>query len=385
MKILLFFHAGSLNRGCEAIVRSAVDLIKAQHPEVVINLASFDIQSDLHLPNIDKVYDAKQLDIPKFSLKGIISALKVKFQKDESYYYKAKFDGIIQLIPEHDVFLSIGGDNYCYGEQPWIYEVDRLIKKAGKKLLLWGSSIGDEDLSAAKIADLKSMDLVLARESLTYNILKECGLSNVKLVADGAFTMQKEEMDTPEGWQEGNTIGFNYSPLVWKRNSASKKAAYELIEHVLASSTMTIALTPHVFIPGNDDYEVLEQFYNDFKASGRVLLLPNNLNAIQYKGLIAKMRFFIGARTHATIAAYSSLIPTLVLGYSVKSKGIAKDIFGSEKLVLGLSEISDSKKLIAAFDEMVSEEQQLILTLANSIPTLKENAKKAVTYLFELR
>jgi colanic acid/amylovoran biosynthesis protein len=384
MKLLLFFHAGSLNRGCEAIVRSAVDLIKAKHPETIINLASFDIESDLHIPNIDKVYDTKQLDVTKFSIKGIISALKVKFQKEERYYYKAKFNNIIKLIPEHDVFLSIGGDNYCYGEQPWIYEVDKLIKKAGKKLVLWGSSIGDEDLSEAKIADLKSMDLVLARESLTYSILKDKDVSNVKLVADGAFTMQKEEISTPEGWQDGNTIGFNFSPLVWKRNAASKEATYDLIQHIIDTTTMTIALTPHVFIKGNDDYEVLQQFYTDFKNTGRVLLLPNNLNAIQYKGLIAKMRFFIGARTHATIAAYSSLIPTLVLGYSVKSKGIAKDIFGSEKLVLSINEISDSRKLIAAFNEMVTEEQQLILTLANNIPAIKENAKKAVTYLFEL-
>ena len=385
MKLLLFFHAGSLNRGCEAIVRSAVDLIKAQHPEVVINLASFDPDSDDVIPNIDTIYDGRELEVKPFSVSGIISALKVKFQKDETYFLRKRHHNIIKLIPEHDVFLSIGGDNYCYGEQPWIYEMDRLVKKAGKKLILWGSSIGDEDLSDAKIADLKSMDLVLARESLTYNILKERGLSNVKLVADGAFTMQKETMELPSDWQEGNTIGFNFSPLVWKRNADSKKAAYDLIQHILDTTSMTIALTPHVMVPGNDDHEVLQQFYKDFKASGRVLLLPNNLNAIQYKGLIAKMRFFIGARTHATIAAYSSLIPTLVLGYSVKSKGIAKDIFGSEKLVLGINEISDSQKLIAAFNEMVAEEQELILTLANNIPTIKENAKKAVTYLFELR
>lgn len=40
---------------------------------------------------------------------------------------------------------------------------------------------------------------------------------------------------------------------------------------------------------------------------------------------------FIGARTHATIAAYSSLVPTLVVGYSVKARGIARDLFGTEK------------------------------------------------------
>jgi hypothetical protein len=32
-------------------------------------------------------------------------------------------------------------------------------------------------------------------------------------------------------------------------------------------------------------------------------------------------------------------------GYSVKSKGIAKDIFGEEKLVLGIDEISDAGKI----------------------------------------
>lgn len=384
MKILLFFHGGCLNRGCEAILRTAITLIKEVHPEAILNVASFDAASDKDLPNIDTLYATPQKEISKFSIPGFISAFKIKFQKDETYYQRYKFKKIIDLIPEHDVFLSIGGDNYCYGEQPWIYEVDRLIKKAGKKLVLWGASIGDEDLSPPKIADLQSMDLVLARETLTYNILKDKGISKVKLVADGAFTMEKEAVQTPEGWQEGTTIGFNYSPLVWKKNEASKKAAYDLIQHIIDTTIFTIALTPHVMVPGNDDYEVLEQFYNDFKATGRVLLLPNHLNAIQYKGLIAKMRFFIGARTHATIAAYSSLIPTLVLGYSVKSKGIAKDLFGSEKLVLSISEISDSQKLIAAFDEMIAEEEQLILTLANSIPTIKENAKKAVTYLFEL-
>jgi polysaccharide pyruvyl transferase WcaK-like protein len=384
MKILLFFHGGSLNRGCEAILRTAVDLIKAKNPNAIVNVASFDAETDKEIPLIDTLYATPQNEISKYSIPGFISALKIKFQNDETYYQRYKFKKIIDLIPEHDVFLSIGGDNYCYGEQPWIYEVDRLIKKAGKNLVLWGASIGDEDLSELKIADLKSMDLVLARESLTYTVLKDKGVANVKLVADGAFTMQKEEVPLPEGWQEGNTIGFNFSPLVWQLNEASKKAASELIQHILGTTSMTIALTPHVMVPGNDDHEVLQQFYNDFKTTKRVLLLPNNLNAIEYKGLIAKMRFFIGARTHATIAAYSSLIPTLVLGYSVKSKGIAKDIFGEEKLVLSINEISDSKKLIAAFDEMVSEEQQLIQTLANNIPNIKENAKKAVTHLFEL-
>jgi colanic acid/amylovoran biosynthesis protein len=380
----MFFHNGSLNRGCEAIVRSGVALIKSQNPKAIVNLASFNPDSDTIIPLIDTIYDARNVVINKFSLVGIIAAFKFKLFKDENYFLRKQQNNIIKLIQDHDVFLSIGGDNYCYGEQPWLYEIDRNIKKAGKKLVLWGASIGDDDLSKDKIADLKSFDLILARESLTCEILKNNGIKNVQLCADGAFTMDKEELPLPIEWQLGNTIGFNFSPLVWNINKASHQAAFDLVQHILDTTDMTIALTPHVMEIGNDDYECLQSFYEKFKATKRVLLLPNTLNAIQCKGYIARMRFFIGARTHATIAAYSTLIPTLVLGYSIKSKGIAKDIFGEEKLVLSIKEISDSQKLIAKFEEMKSQENEIVTLLANRIPEIKKMSQKAAHYLFEL-
>jgi hypothetical protein len=74
----------------------------------------------------------------------------------------------------------------------------------------------------------------------------------------------------------------------------------------------------------------------------------------------------------------------MVLGYSIKSKGIARDIFGEEKLVLGLKEISDSARLGLKFDEMVAEETALRLTLENEIPRIREQAAKAADYLNEL-
>lgn len=379
----MFFHGGSTNRGCEAIVRSGVALIKNQHPEAIVDLISWDPKSDKIIPLLDNIFlDTNQL-IKKYSLSWLISAFKLKIFKDESYSLRHLHKSIINKIPNYDILMSIGGDNYCYGEQPSIYELDRVIKKAGKKLVLWGASIGQEDLSPQKITDLKTFDLILARESLTFEVLKNNGIQNVKLCADGAFTMEKEELPLPENWQIGKTVGFNFSPLVWKKNKNSREAAFNLVRHILKTTSFTIAFTPHVIQIDNDDYECLNDFFNEFKNTNRVVLLPNNLNAIQYKGYIARMKFFIGARTHATIAAYSCLVPTLVLGYSIKSKGIAKDIFGEEKLVLSLKEISDSSKLIEKFEEMKNQEQEIINTLANRIPEIKKMSKKAVTYLFE--
>lgn len=384
MKILMFYHGGSNNRGCEAIVRSGVTLIKKQIPNAKVDLASWKPETDVIIPLIDTIYLDSAKSIKKFSLQWMQCVLQYKLFRNENYAFRVIHSDLIKLIPNYDIILSIGGDNYCYGEQPGIYEIDRNVKNAGKKLVLWGASIGEEDLSDSKLEDLKLFDLILARESLTYEILTNHGLTNVELCADGAFTMDKEELPLPLGWQVGNTLGFNFSPLVWKKNKDSHQAAFNLVQHILETTTMTIAFTPHVIEEGNDDYACLQDFYNEFKNTGRVVLLPNNLNAIQYKGYIARMRFFIGARTHATIAAYSTLIPTMVLGYSVKSKGIAKDIFGEEKLVLNLKEISDSSKLIEKFQEMVRDEEEVIQTLANNIPRIKEMSKKAAIYLSQI-
>ncbi|CAM4112798.1 polysaccharide pyruvyl transferase family protein [Paenibacillus alkaliterrae] len=384
MRIMMFAHGGSLNRGCEAIVRSSTKLIKEEINGAKVYLASDKPHTDKVIPSLDEVYDGSKSDLRKYSFNWFISSLQYKLLKNETYALGIIEQKIINRIKDMDVCLSIGGDNYCYGEQPNWYEIDRRIKAQGKKLVLWGCSIGEEDMSERKLRDLQLFDLILARETLTYNMLKNKGLHNVRLCADPAFTMEQEELVLPEGWQEGNTIGINFSPLVWKRNKNSKEAVTELIKHILTNSDMTIALTPHVVDHGNNDYEALKNFHEEFKNTGRIILLPDHLTAVQYKGYIARMRFFIGARTHATIAAYSNYVPTMVLGYSVKSKGIAKDIFDEEKLVLGIEDISNSSKLIGCFNEMIREEEAIRKRLKKSIPQIKKMSYKAVEYLREL-
>lgn len=384
MKIMMFAHDGSLNRGCEAIVRSSTDIIKEKVKGAKVYLASGRPETDQIITKLDGIMDGTNSRIKKYSYDWWISSLKVKFLKDESYSLGKIHHNIIKHIDEMDVYLSIGGDNYCYGEQPGWYEIDRRVKSKGKKLVLWGCSIGEEDMSDRKLEDLKLFDLILARETLTYQMLKNKGLNNVKLCADPAFTLEKEELQLPDGWQEGNTVGLNFSPLVLNRNQKSQIAVRDLINHILNTTDMTIALTPHVIDDGNNDYEVLYKYYEEFKITKRVIILPDHLNAIQYKGYIARMRFFIGARTHATIAAYSNHVPTMVLGYSVKSKGIARDIFGEEKLVLGIEEISNGKKLKNAFDEMLGEEEKIKQKLQQTIPAIKNMSYKSVEYLHEL-
>ena len=64
----MFFHGGSLNRGCEAIVRSGVRLIKEGiDNNVTIDLASWNPETDVIIPLIDAIHNDKALTIKKFS------------------------------------------------------------------------------------------------------------------------------------------------------------------------------------------------------------------------------------------------------------------------------------------------------------------------------
>ena len=64
-----------------------------------------------------------------------------------------------------------------------------------------------------------------------------------------------------------------------------------------------------------------------------VNIMPSEFNASQIKQVISQFHFFIGARTHATIAAFSSGVPTISIAYSVKAKGINKDLLGEIPVV----------------------------------------------------
>ena len=81
---------------------------------------------------------------------------------------------------------------------------------------------------------------------------------------------------------------------------------------------------------------------------------------------------------HATIAAYSSWVPTLVVGYSVKARGIARDLFGTEEgYVLPVQALENPEELIQAYDRMMEREQEIRGRLEGMMPEYCAEAKAA--------
>ena len=148
----------------------------------------------------------------------------------------------------------------------------------------------------------------------------------------------------------------------------------ELIKHIIAYTDMNVCLIPHVVWSYNDDFKPINTLYEMFKDTGRVIKLEDH-NCEELKGYISRCRFFVGARTHATIAAYSTCVPTLVVGYSVKSKGIARDLFGTdENYVIPVQSMNNQNDLKNAFDYIYKNEKEIKSKLTTIMPEYKEKA-----------
>ncbi len=372
MKYFLFNHVGSLNHGCEAIVRGTANIVSNADSNSSFVLSSFAPETDKGIEDVEvRAFATRQLT----SAEKLISAFNVKLLHSEEYALKKMHSDIIAQAQDCDICLSVGGDTYCYGDNHGIRVLTKELKKSGKKVFLWGASIGEEDLTDEKLQSMRDFDAIFARESLTYDLLKNKNANdNIYIYPDPAFCMERDEVEPIEGFTKENTLGFNVSPLVEGYNPEITEISKAFIKYVLENTTLKVLLIPHVVEPGNNDYDYMVKFYDEFSQSGRVAILPPDLNAKQYKGYIAHTRFFIGARTHATIAAYSSGVPTAVLGYSVKSRGLAKDLFGEEKYVINSRKLRTAQPIIDEFNSLIANEDSIKATLMKKVPLYLRNA-----------
>lgn len=367
--IVLYPHCGSSNHGCEAIVRGIGKVLKEVKQENIFLFTGS--VSDDKKAGIEKICILKEemQQIHKGSFVYWAAAIKYYFMRQRDAFDVVAFGELLGMAG-NSVFLSIGGDNYCYGVPEYILFVNRQVRKKGTKTILFGCSVDPEAIDDRMREDLKEYDLIIARESITYEALKEIN-PNTKLYPDVAFQLDTQKLPLPDGFKENQMVGINLSPLIMKSEQTEGitfENYVELMEYIIKNTDQGIALIPHVCRKDNDDRTPLKKLYDLFSETGRVVLLEEH-NCMEQKGFIARCRFFVGARTHATIAAYSSCVPTLVVGYSVKARGIAKDLFGEvDHYVLPVQSLRDKNDLVKGFQWLTENESKVRSHLQTIMP-----------------
>lgn len=379
MNLLLYPHGGSGNHGCEAIVRSTLKIIPAKATLFSSN------------PEEDKKYglgavcniQSAQAPVSHCSL-SYLKAFVCYHIGDKEAFDRASFRPIFREANSDSYALSIGGDNYCYGIPTFICLVNKQLRKQGIKTILWGCSIEPETIKDNILEDLKGYTHIFARESITYEAIKENGIQQVSLFPDPAFILNRADLPLPGGFSEGNTVGINVSPMIIGHEKAEGITFLnyrQLIRYIIDTTDMQIALIPHVVWSNNDDRTPLQLLYNEFKETGRVALIEDH-TAEELKGFIARCRFLVAARTHASIAAYSTQVPTLVLGYSVKARGIARDLFENEEhYVLPVQSLHAENDLVKEFQWLQAHEEEIRQHYRTVMPGYLSKAVQAAQLL----
>lgn len=392
----LFILAGNgpyLNRGCEAIIRGTVKILRHHFEEPRFLTYSLfkdrkglskqqSLEEDLDIYH-DEIWGCqKRFDYAWFAT----NILRRTFPEALKHLF---YRNMKPHIEQARAVLAVGGDNYSidYHGRPIVCTaLDDLVTSRGKPLIIWGASVGpfskDPAYEKYMLRHLRKVH-IFARESLTCDYLNQHGLiENVHKVADPAFLLDPQEPDKARLGIPINdgAIGINISPLLSKYNAAGDREAWaaasaKIVDAIIANTGRTIYLIPHVTgIAGNCDYSFLcnvARFLDQRKP--QVFVVPDTLNAAETKWVISKMDLFVGARTHSTIASLSSGVPTLSFGYSMKSRGINQDIYGHTGYCMQANELAPD--IVAdKISEMLDNSDNIKEQLRGSIPKMRDYA-----------
>lgn len=386
-KVKYYFplHYDGGNRGCEAIAKGTAMLLGEDAPNMMAYCRNPQLDHNL---GIDQYMTLVPYHRESYCLDRFLALINWLFHTNSTLRWRLlyAYRSFIKRITPNDVMLSTGGDMMCYGNNEIIYTNDYLHAR-GTKTVLWGCSMGKENLTPEKRTTLNNFSLIYARESLTYDFFKSLGLDNVCLLPDPAFILEPEICPLPPCFDKHAVIGINISSYVLggtDLNTAFGQEVKKMIDYLLTQTRLHILLIPHVtWKLGNenqDDREIAANIARMYPGNRISVLDINDLNYCNIRYVISHCRLFIGARTHAVISAYATCTPAIALGYSIKSKGIARDLHLSEQLVVNCKHISPDE-LIHSLGYLLEHEQDIRHELESTMPEYKQQTYQIKDYL----
>lgn len=239
-----------------------------------------------------------------------------------------------------DMVVDIGGgDSFTdiYGAKRfltiWATKLHALRKR--KPLILSPQTVGPFETRYARALarwSLTRSRLVVSRDAPTTAFLKDMGVTERVLEATDVAMRLPYDPPAPRPERGPIKVGINVSGLLFnggytQSNQFGLKADYpELIRRIIrffqAQDNVEVHLVGHVQsneIAVEDDHRVNVQLAEEFPGT---VVSPFFGSPIDAKTYIAGLDFFMGARMHATIAAFSSRVPVIPMAYSRKFRGV---------------------------------------------------------------
>ncbi|MBO6634881.1 polysaccharide pyruvyl transferase family protein [Parvibaculum sp.] len=362
LRIGLLWHTlRSGNLGCGALTIANMSLIeeaaRAAGREVEFHLFEFasdaDYRSSVSYPVVEHRFSVKKSLMPGSPL--------------------------ARAMAECDLAVDIGsGDSFAdiYGWRRFLHLAwsKYLALRASVPLLLSPQTIGPFDGPGYRFAAAMLMRRALrvyTRDRQSTACMTELGLEDrTRESIDVAFRL-------PFEWREKFNVdgkvhyGINISALLYRPEHGSRarfsltcenaELVDALIETLLARPEARVHLVAHVLSNDvrHDDYVLCRELHERYPQT---VLMPCFSSPSEAKSEISRLDFLAGSRMHATIAAFSSGVPVVPLGYSRKFVGLYETLgyplvgdcsrqTKDELVALVLSAVEQKESLLAALEK----------------------------------
>lgn len=372
MKIGLFgFTFGHENMGCQALTCAFLELVVKNLPDEDVEVINFCAEE--YLGNIPELFpminfQKYQLSFKKKPFEGLAMIRKCDVIFDETYgdgfsdiYFgdKIKRNILIKCL--------LGVVSRCYVMTPQTYGPfkNKKMERLAGKAIAWADYVYARDMISARYGEKISGRKIVTMSDMAFalpyiknfdnNQVKKMGLNISGLLWQGGFEGNKNQFGLSVDYQEYCRRIIEYA--------LEKGMEVHIIPHV------TSAADKNRTIP-DGDYPVCESIASEYKA---VKLAPCFTTAYEAKNYIAAMDFFVGARMHATIGAFSSGVVTIPFAYSRKFQGLY-DNLGYPYIVDGTK--GSTLEAVEKTIEMINQEGRLVESQKIAMSCVNDNLKK---------
>lgn len=243
---------------------------------------------------------------------------------------------------------------------------------------------------------LPKIKLICARGEETFKNLNSINIKeNVRLCADGAFTMPDDEIITAQvekqilqdGFFNDNVVGVSISSVVNKKcnklNIDYKAVMVKFIDTLNQSGYKVFIVANAARInsqkPRNNDLLVCDEVFACVKNKEMTQWIRKEMTAEEIRCYIRSCRYLVASRFHAMIGALESQVPVLLVGWSHKYKEVL-DMFNLGQYAIDFSKLS-ADSLLEEFDKFVSNEELIRSNLKENIEKVKESSSKNIKYI----
>ncbi len=249
--------------------------------------------------------------------------------------------GFFAAAKRADLMIDIGGgDSFTdiYGGRRLrrMFILKFLTHFAGTPLVLAPQTFGPFNKGWTKIlarTSLRLSQLVASRDQISTITAHNLGRADVIEACDVAMRLPYKPRETKK---DGRVrVGINVSGLLMGggytgKNEFGLQMNYPaMIKNLIAyfqshEDGCEVHLVPHVIVRSGpmvseDDFSASQKLHEEFPGT---VLAPAFNSPSEAKSYISGMDFFMGARMHACIAAFSSGVPVIPMAYSRKFAGL---------------------------------------------------------------